>query len=155
MSRGAISDVETRLIFRSLAKNSNEKVSFRTFEEAFRSEEPTSGEFETVVIRTVREWMFKNKLSSELAFDALCRSVGRFIEKSLTRAQFHKAMVSNDVGLSAVQIDALFAALTPDATSDLDLRGWQSRIYEDSDNPLQMIRETVVENGLTQDDLLF
>jgi hypothetical protein len=55
-------------------------------------------------------------------------------------------MVSNDVGLSAVQIDSLYAALTPDATSSLDLKGWQSRIYEDSDNPLQMIRETVSEN---------
>jgi len=30
-----------------------------------------------------------------------------------------------------------------------------THIYEDSDNPLQMIRETVVENELTQDDLLF
>lgn len=68
--------------------------------------------------------MFQSKLSSELAFDALCRSVGRFVEKSLTRSMFHKAMVSNDVGLSAVQIDALFASLTPDAGSDLDLRGW-------------------------------
>ena len=64
-------------------------------------------------------------------------------------------MVANDVGLSAVQIDALFASLTPDAASPLDIRAWQSKIYEDNDNPLQMIRETVNENQLTQDDLLF
>lgn len=64
-------------------------------------------------------------------------------------------MIANDVGLSAVQIDSLYAALTTDATSNLDLKGWQSRIYEDSDNPLQMIRETVQENQLTQDDLIF
>ena len=37
----------------------------------------------------------------------------------------------------------------------MDIRDWQSRIYEDNDNPLQMIRETVAENQLTQDDLLF
>lgn len=74
-----------------------------------------------MVIRKVREWMFQNKLSSEIAFDALCRSAGRFVEKTLSRAQFHKAMVSNDVGLSAIQIDALYSNLTPDATSGLDI----------------------------------
>ena len=52
-------------------------------------------------------------------------------------------MVSCEVGLSAVQIDALFSALTPDALSDLDLKMWLSRIYEDGDNPLQMLREIV------------
>ncbi len=137
---------EVTLVFKSIPKNKNDKISFQFFEEAFRSEEPSSEEFETVVIRKVREWMFKNKLSSEIAFDALCRSAGRFVDKTLSRAQFHKAMVSNDVGLSAVQIDCLFASLTPDAQSPLDIRSWQSRIYEDSDNPLQMIRETVNEN---------
>lgn len=80
--------------------------------------------------------MFKNKLSSTLAFDTLCRSVGRYIEKSLTRPQFHKAMVANDVGLSAVQIDNLYANMTSDATSPMALRDWQTQIFEDSDNPL-------------------
>lgn len=80
-------------MFKSLVKNRNDKVTFQTFEEAFRSEEPTSTEFETDVIRKVREWMFRNKLSSEIAFDGLCRSAGRYVEKSLTRPQFHKAMV--------------------------------------------------------------
>ncbi len=67
--------------------------------------------------------MFQNKLSSELAFESLCRSAGRFIEKTLSRPQFHKAMMSNDVGLSAIQIDSLYAALTPDAVSPLDIKG--------------------------------
>jgi len=79
------SEEETRLVFKSLAKNRNDRVLFQTFEEAFRSEAPTSEEFESVVIRKVREWMFNNKLSSEIAFDALCRSAGRFMEKTLTR----------------------------------------------------------------------
>ena len=55
---------------------------------------------------------------------SLCRSAGRFTEKTLSRPQFHKAMVANEVGLSAVQIDSLFVALTPDAQSPLDIRGW-------------------------------
>jgi hypothetical protein len=38
---------------------------------------------------------------------------------------------------------------------DLDLNMWLSRIYEDGDNPLQMIREIVQQHNLTQDDLMF
>ena len=115
---------EVMLVFKSLNRNRDDKITFQTFEEAFRSEEPTSVEFETIVIRKVREWMFQNKLSSELAFDSLCRGAGRFVEKTLSRPQFHKAIMANDVGLSAIQIDSLFAALTPDAVSPLDIRGW-------------------------------
>ena len=99
--------------------------------------------------------MYRNNLSSELAFDALCRAAGRFVEKSLSRAAFHKAMSSCEVGLPAVQVDALFSTLTTDAQAELTLNMWQSRIYEDGDNPLQMIREIVLQNNLTQDDLLF
>jgi len=64
-------------------------------------------------------------------------------------------MVVNEVDLSAIQIDSLFSNLTTDAGATMDIKAWQSRVYEDSDNPLQMIRETVAENELTQDDLLF
>ena len=80
--------------------------------------------------------MFQNKLSSEMAYDSICRAAGRYVDKTLSRAAFHKGMVSCEVGLSAVQVDALFSALTPDVLSDLDLKMWQSRIYEDGDNPL-------------------
>ena len=58
ISRSGLSEEEITLVFKSLPKNRNDKVSFQTFEEVFRSEEPTSAEFETVVIRKVREWMF-------------------------------------------------------------------------------------------------
>ena len=102
VGRDCISEEEVKLVFKSLVKNRNDKVTFQTFEEVFRSEEPTGAEFQTVIIRKVREWMFKNKLSSEIAFDSLCRSAGRFVEKSLTRPMFHRAMVANEVGLSAV-----------------------------------------------------
>lgn len=85
VGRDCISGEEINLVFKSLPKNRSDKVTFQTFEEVFRSEEPTSSEFQTIVIRKVREWMFKNKLSSEIAFDSLCRSAGRFVEKSLTR----------------------------------------------------------------------
>lgn len=38
---------------------------------------------------------------------------------------------------------------------ELDIEEWRTKIYEDSLNPLQMLREIVNNNRLTTDDLLF
>jgi hypothetical protein len=32
---------------------------------------------------------------------------------------------------------------------------WLSRIFEDGDNPIQMVREIVAEHKLTQEDMLY
>ena len=110
---------------------------------------------ETKVIRTVRDWMFRSNLSAEMAFESFCRVVGNYKQKLLTRAQFHRALITLEVGLSAAQTDALFALLVSEASGQLDVNMWLSRIFEDGDNPLQMIREIVSEHKLTQEDLLF
>jgi Ca2+-binding EF-hand superfamily protein len=55
----------------------------------------------------------------------------------------------------APEIDALFSLLDLNEDGELDLDEWKSRIYEDSSNPLQMLREVVISNRLTSDDLLF
>ena len=102
VSGGCVPQCDIELCFKYLPKNRNAKLSFQTFEETFRSEIPSGMEFETKVIRKLREWMYQNNLSSELAFDALCRATGRFVEKSLSRAAFHKAMSHCEVGLPAV-----------------------------------------------------
>ena len=83
---GSVSAEEIDSAFKLLQKDRNGKVSFRHFEETFRSEQPTTQEFETVIIRKVREWMFQSKLSSEMAYDSLCRAAGRFIDKTLSRS---------------------------------------------------------------------
>jgi Ca2+-binding EF-hand superfamily protein len=80
VSEGNVGNPDIELTFKFLPKNKTGKVSFQTFEEVFRSEVPTNAEFETKVIRSVRQWMYDNNLSSEMAFDTLCRSAGRFIE---------------------------------------------------------------------------
>lgn len=41
-----------------------------------------------------------------------------------------------------------------EANGELDMNMWMSRVYEDGDNPLQMIREVVMAHNLTQDDLM-
>jgi hypothetical protein len=38
---------------------------------------------------------------------------------------------------------------------ELDVDEWKTKIYEDSNNPLQMLREIVSDNNLTPDDLIF
>jgi len=91
-------------------------ITFEVFEKTFRSEVPTSIEMETKVIRTIRDWMFRNNLSAEMSFESFCRVVGNYKLKLLTRAQFHRALITLEVGLSAAQTDALFAALTSEAT---------------------------------------
>lgn len=50
-------------------------------------------------------------------------------------------------------MDGLFNLLVEEG-SFLTLELWQAKIYEDSGNPLQMIREVVAKYGLTQDDLM-
>jgi len=91
---------------------------------------------ETKVIRTIRDWMYRSNLSAEMAFESFCRVVGNYKQKLLTRAQFHRALITLDVGLSAAQTDSLFALLVNEANGSLDVNMWLSRIFEDGDNPI-------------------
>lgn len=53
-------------------------MTFEQFEKRFKSDAPTNDkDLKTKVIRHLREWMFKNNLSSENCFDTLCRTVGK------------------------------------------------------------------------------
>jgi hypothetical protein len=101
VSEGTLSKADIERAWTAVVKTKNGKLSFQTFEETFRSEVPSTAEFETKVIRQVRGWMYTSRLSSEKAFDALCRAAGRFIERTMSRAQFHRACITCEVGLSA------------------------------------------------------
>ena len=59
-SEGSLTKADIEAAFKAVAKNKNGKISFQTFEETFKSEVPTSGEFETKVIRTIRQLMYNN-----------------------------------------------------------------------------------------------
>jgi len=85
---GAIKETESNLVFYEITKN-QENMTFEKFEHRFKSEVPTNDrDFKTKVIRHIREWMFRNNLSSENAFDALCRAVGMHLNKKLNRTLF-------------------------------------------------------------------
>jgi len=72
---------------------------------------------------------------------------------------FHKAIVKNQVGLTAPEIDFLFDVLTgsdkSSHDSDLRLEHWVARIFDDALNPLQLIRELTQAENLDADDILF
>jgi Ca2+-binding EF-hand superfamily protein len=113
------------------------------------------GDWETRTVRNIREWMFKNNLSSETTFEMFLKHCGKVVQKKLTRVDFHKALHMCNLHFSAPEIDGLFYLLDLNQDGELDLDEWRSRIYEDCMNPLQMLREVVANNKLTSDDLLF
>jgi hypothetical protein len=100
--------------------------------------------------------MYKNGLSSETVFTLFLKNAGKLLQKRLTRVDFHKAVnMCAELRFSAVEIDGLFLSLDINEDGELDLEEWKARIYEDSSNPLQMLREVINNNKLTPDDLLF
>lgn len=60
-----------------------------------------------------------------------------------------------DFRFTAPEIDGLFKLLDINQDGELDIEEWKARIYEDSLNPLQMLREVVANNKITADDLLY
>ena len=87
--------------------------------------------------------MFKNGYSSETAFEMFLKKVDRILQKKLSRAEFHKVMNQFEFRFTAPEIDGLFRLLDSNQDGDLDIEEWKGRIYEDSLNPLQMLREVV------------
>lgn len=98
--------------------------------------------------------MFKSGFSSETSFENLLRLAGKQREKELSRFDFHKALLAAGLKFSAPEVDQLFATLDHDNSGVLTVSKWQVRIYEDAQNPLQLLREVIQVNGLTADDLL-
>ena len=63
----------------------------------------------------------------------------------MRRSDFHKAIMTNGVGLTAPEIDFLYETLcaSQGALMELTIDNWTSKIYDDITNPLQLIREVV------------
>ena len=76
-------------------------------------------------------------------FEFFLRRTGRHLEKTLTRLDFHRALNETEINLGAPDIDALFNLLDINEDGLLDLREWKNRIYEDSVNPLQLLRDVI------------
>jgi hypothetical protein len=63
-----VSDGDVQEVFQYVSKG-KDSISYQNFEKAFKWDMPAGGEWETKAIRRIRDWMIKNNLSSETAFD--------------------------------------------------------------------------------------
>jgi hypothetical protein len=132
-----------------------ESLTYQEFEKYFSWPKQAGTDWETKCFRMIRDWMQKNALSSETAFELFLGKANKVIQRKLTRVDFHLALSELDLKFSAPEVDSLFKLLDFNNDGELDLEEWAARVYCDSANPLQMIREIIQENKLTPDDLLF
>ena len=89
-------------------------------------------------------------LSSEQCFD-------RFSEQTqkITKAQFINAITKDPkLRFTASELEVVFHHLDSNKNGRITLEEWQNKIFEDSDNPLALLREVIRENQLTSDELL-
>lgn len=73
----------------------------------------------------------------------------------MRRVDLHKAIIANQVKLTAPEIDFLFDILSYGIGEEIKYEHWSQRIFDDSTNPLQVIREAIVAENLDPDDVLF
>jgi hypothetical protein len=109
-SNDSLSDEQIEQVFRHATKGM-ESLSYQDFEKVFQWPKTTGVEWETRCFRAIREWMFKNNLSSETAFELLLLKANRVIQKRLTRLDFHAAVAELDLKFSAPEVDGLFRVL--------------------------------------------
>lgn len=138
----SLSEEQVEQVFKHAAKGM-ESLSYQDFEKVLSWPKASGVEWETRCFRAIREWMFKSNLSSETAFDLLLLKANKVLQKRLTRLDFHTAMAEVDLKFSAPEIDGLFRVLDINQDGELDFDEWTGRVYPDSQNPLQMLRETI------------
>lgn len=90
-SNNQIADSDIHVVFTHAAKGKRE-LSYQDFERTFKWDLPVGGDWETRTVRNVREWMFKNNLSSETTFEMFLKHAGKVVQKKLNRVDFHKAL---------------------------------------------------------------
>jgi hypothetical protein len=90
-SNSNVNEDEIRSAFKYISKG-KPVLSYADFDKIFKWDLPAGGEWETRVIRTIREWMFKNSLSSETLFNLLLKNSNKLLQKRLNRVDFHKAL---------------------------------------------------------------
>ncbi|CDW76181.1 ef hand family protein [Stylonychia lemnae] len=114
-----------------------------------------SKDWESVGLKKIREWMIRKQLSSDQAFERLLILNTRSGMKSfMTREEFRKGIMLENLPFTLKQIDFLFRAFDIDNNNSLSIKEWKSKIFDDFRNPLQMIKETVLSNEINADELL-
>ena len=100
--------------------------------------------------RVLREWLRRDKLTSEQAFDIFLKNSGSQ-SQVLTRDQFFQAL--SDFSLNSLEAELLFQALDSKHDAVIDLGEWCNKIYEEY-GPYQALRDVVIGNHVQTEDLL-
>lgn len=159
-SNGALDDVEVTGCFRELCKffGKKDELGYKEFASAFKIDVPVNGSHisETKIIQKVREWMFVKQYSTNCAFERLIRSSNRLRERTLRRSDLQLAGVENGMHMNQPEIDFLFDLLASGSQNkEVTFEMWSKRVFDDALNPLLLIREVVVAEGMDADDVLF
>jgi hypothetical protein len=77
-SKNQVSDADIQQAFQYAARG-QDSLSYQEFERVFKWALPAGSDWETKCFRAIREWMFKNGLSSETAFELLLKKVDRIL----------------------------------------------------------------------------
>jgi Ca2+-binding EF-hand superfamily protein len=100
-------------------------------------------------LRLIRDWMYKNGLTSAQAFEELANKRKRI---SVEEFDIELKKIFN---MTSPEIESIFVSIDENLDGYIDRREWTDKVYEDSDNPLQLFREIVNTNNLSSDDILF
>ena len=123
-------------------------LTFQEFHSAIQMVIPNPEQFEDEqkILLIIKEWLASRFYSSGDGFELLLRSVNRVAEGTLRRYDIHKAVISQNILLTAPEIDYLFDTLTgfkmvPNTL--LSLHQWQKKVLDEKGNPLQVLRTLV------------
>ncbi len=89
-------------------------------------------------------------LSSEQAFQTLARD-SQYISKARFQTELEK---QKGVHFTAPEMELLFAHFDTNQDGRIHYDEWKARIYEDSTNPLALLREVIQSNHLSSEELL-
>ena len=143
-----ISEEEGRKVFKACYRNLGSNITAIDFKTIFGSIVPKNN-FHIQGLREIRDWMYKSGLTSEQAFDSLAKN-----KEHMNLAQFEE-MMRKYHKMTSPEIEAIFTAIDQNKDGLIDLDEWLDTVYEDSTNPLQLLREIIHEHELSEDDLLF
>jgi len=102
------------------------------------------------VFRLLRDWLRREKLTSEQAFEQLLAQSGGGTE-TLDRAQFTTALQPFD--FNSFELEMLFQALDTKQDQVVDLAEWCNKVYEEN-GPYQSLRDVILSHQLSTEDLL-
>lgn len=69
---------EVSQVFEMMSGPNKDIVPYEVFDKAFRCDEKAYPEFEVSIVKVVREWMYKNNMSSETAWEKISRLAGKY-----------------------------------------------------------------------------